>query len=275
VGCGVGTEQARVVAAVDPWVLAAGVLAGPHAGAVPALVAQVAALRDAGARLFEVVVGTPVDAYGARLTFVTRSGAATSVVGLDAHPWGPPDWVGLRTGADGAVRAKAYHRRPPLDPTSVHRGLPADARPVMAARTEGATEVYAVLPGIRSWERFAAEALAPLGCVPFPPGVSVVPRPGACAVSVRHDGDELVAVTLFVASDALRPDDAVEAEWVAGMAPDEAASHRARVAAAATVSRTAGRRYRMLAWHCTRAGLVSRAVSVHSADVLPGERPGG
>ncbi|MDM7853460.1 hypothetical protein [Cellulomonas alba] len=264
-----GTEQARVAAA-DPWALALPVLAGPHVDAVPALLARVAALRGAGAPLFEVVVGTPVAAYGARLTFETgRHEAVARQAGVGDHPWGPPDWVGLRTAAGGAVRAKAYHRRPPLVPTLVHRGMPATARPVMAALDGQTTEVYAVLPGATAWERFAAEALAPLGCAPARPGVSIVARAGGCAVSVRHDGDELTGITLFATSDALRPDGAVEAEWLAGMTADEAASHRQRVAAAATVSRTPGRRYRMLAWHYTRAGLVSRAASVHSRDVLP------
>lgn len=259
------------VAAVDPWALALPLLAGPHVEAVPALLAQVAALRDAGARLFEVVVGTPIEAYGARLTFVTGDGDAEAVArhaALDGHPWGPPDWIGLRTDADGTVRAKAYHRRPPLESTLVHRGMPQTARPVMAARDGDTTEVYAVLPGAMAWTRFAAEALEPLGCPPGRTGVSIVPTANSCAVSVRYDGDELTMVTLFVTSDALRPDPAVEAEWVAAMSPGEAAAHRLRVAASATVSRTAGRRYRMLAWHYTRAGLISRAASVHTGDVL-------
>jgi len=262
--------EQQLAAAGDPWALALPVLAGPHGEAVPALLAQVTALRGAGARLFEVVVGTPVEAYGARLTFVNGDGSETVAAraGLGGHPWGPPDWVGLRTGADGAVRTKAYHRRPPLAETLVHRGLPDTARPVMAARDGETTEVYAVLPGTVTWERFAGEALEPLGCAQRRPGVSIVPKGSTVAVSVRHDGDELTALTLFVTSDALRADAPLEEEWVAGMSPQDASSHRLRVAAAATVSRTAGRRYRMLAWHYTRAGFVSRAASIHSGDVL-------
>jgi hypothetical protein len=119
-----------------------------------------------------------------------------------------------------------------------------------------------------TWERFVAEALEPLGCPPVPPAVSIVPRADSFAVSVRHDGDELSMMTLFVTSDALRADSPLEAEWVAALSPREATSHRLRVAAAATISRTAGRRYRMLAWNYTRAGFVSRAASLHSGDVL-------
>ncbi|GEM_PF-4565395 len=264
-------SEPALVAAADPWALALPVLAGPHTEAVPGLMARVAELRSAGARLFEVVVGTPIDAYGARLTFRTGDGDAVDVArraGLSGHPWGVPDWIGVRTGADGAVRAKAYHRRPPLEATLVHRGLPETARPVMAARDGGTVEVYAVLPGEMTWQRFATAALAPLGCAPVEPGVGVVPRASGYALSVRHDGDELSAVTLFVTSESLREDSAVEEEWVASMSREEGDQHRARVAAAATVSRTTGRRYRMLAWSYARTGLVSRAVSLHSRDAL-------
>ena len=259
------------VAATDPWALALPVLAGPHGEAVPELRSRVADLRGAGARLFEVVVGTPIEAYGARLTFRSGSGAAAGVagrVGLADHPWGVPDWIGLRTAADGAVRAKAYHRRPPLDATLVHRGLPVTARPMMASLSGRSIEVYAALPGQLTWERFASAALEPLGCAAAPAGVTVVPRAGVFGVSVRHDGDQLSGMTLFVDSAALRDDAGVEEEWLGSLPPDERSLHVVRVAAAATVSRTSGRRYRMLSWHYAPAGLVSRAVSLHSADLL-------
>jgi hypothetical protein len=263
--------ETELVAAADPWALALPVLAGPHVEAVPELVALVADLRGAGARLFEVVVGTPIGAYGARLTFRTGIRDAADVaarVGLADHPWGVPDWVGLRTGADGAVRAKAYHRRTPLDATLLHRGLPDSARPVMAARVGRSIEVYAVLPGAMGWQRHATAALEPLGCAPVAPGLSLVARPNGWAVSVRHDGDELSAVTLFATSETLPADGVVEEQWVSGMSVEERQLHGLRVAAAATVSRTPGRRYRMLAWNYTRSGLFSRAVSLHSGDVL-------
>lgn len=261
----------RAPAPVDPWALALRVLAGPHVDAVPELVARIAGVRRAGARLFEVVVGTPVDAYGARLTFLSGDGDAAAVAhqaGLADHRWGVPDWIGLRTEGDGTVRAKAYHRRPPLDATLVHRGLPQTAQPVMAALDGETLEVYAVLPGWMTWDRFASEALEPLGCPPGAPGVSIVPRAGGYAVSVKHVGDELTTLTLFVTAEALRPDSAVDSEWVSAMSSEQAAQHHLRVAAATTVSRTRGRRYRMLSWSYTRAGLVSRAVSLHCGDVL-------
>lgn len=59
----------------------------------------------------------------------------------------------------------------------------------MAASDGDTTEVYAVLPGSLTWERFAAAALQPLGCPSVPPGVSLLPRAGGYAVSVRHDRD--------------------------------------------------------------------------------------
>jgi hypothetical protein len=128
--------------------------------------------------------------------------------------------------------------------------------------------VYAVLPGPMSWLRHATDALEPLGCAPVDPGMSMVARPNGWAVSVRHDGEELTAVTLFATSDSLPADPSVEEQWVIGMSVDERRLHSLRVAAAATVSRTPGRRYRMLAWNYTRSGLFSRAVSLHSGDVL-------
>lgn len=265
----------------DPWALALRVLAGGHQDAVPELVARTAALHAAGARLFEVVVGTPAEAYGARLTFLTGDDpdAVVGQVGLAGHPWGAPDWIGLRTAADGSVRAKAYHRRPPLDAVLVHRGLLDTARPVMAAYSGGPSrpgrpdepgrtvEVYAVVPGAMTWDRFAGDALAPLGCRPEPSGVTVVPRADGFALSVRHDGEQLTAITLFATSAGLRADAELEAEWVVGMDVEQADHHRQRMAAVASVSRSAGRRYRMLAWNYTRAGLTGRAVSVHAVSL--------
>jgi len=261
-----------MVPAPDRWQLALTVLAGDHRQAAAEFVTTAAALRGAGARLFEVIVGTPSPEYGGRVTFLTGEAEPDTVVrlaGLSGHPWGRPDWIGLRTDADGSVRAKAYHRRPPLDTALVHRGMPEVVRPVMAARSGQTIEVYAMVPGQSTWERFAPAALAPLGCAPEPPGVTIVPRTSGFAVSVRHDAGVLSEITLFATAHALRPDAELAQEWVAGLGPEAVEQHRRQVIAAATLGRVRGRRYRMLAWRYTGEGLVGRAVSIHAVDGAP------
>jgi hypothetical protein len=257
----------------DVWAQALGRLTAGHPDALPSLRRTVGALQAAGGLPFEVIAGTPAGRYGARLTF--RAGADTRALaraaGLAGHPWGTPDWVGVRTSPDGATRCKGYHRRPPrLGITTVHRGLPPGADPVMAARDGDALEVYAMWPGERSWSSFVTQCLAPLGLIDVP---AFAPLPQAAArgfaASARHDGDVLTAVTLYAFPPSLPGDDeAVLASWSAGMAHDERAHLAQSVAAAQSLAEQPGRLVGLLAWTFDRQGAAGRAMSLRVA--VPG-----
>ena len=157
---------------------------------------------------FEVIAGTPCERYGARLTFraVGGSAALAAAFGLTHHPWGAPDWVGVRVSRSGGLKVKAYHRL-----TDVHRfqlpaGLPAPLYPVMAALHEDAVEVYLRFGAGCTWTEFAQRCCGVLGEVQrrFSPH----PRPVASAfcLSLRWQGEQLTAVSVFADYRAL-PDD--------------------------------------------------------------------
>ena len=58
-------------------------------------------------------MGTPASRYGARVTFEGRGEARAALAatfGIGRHPWGTPDWVGVRVRPDGTRGVKAYHR---------------------------------------------------------------------------------------------------------------------------------------------------------------------
>jgi hypothetical protein len=259
---------------VQDWTEELARLATAHPAALPSLAGVVTALRAVGGVPFEVIAGTPAARYGARITFrpggdpVALAGAA----GLSDHPWGVPDWIGVRTSADGTVRCKAYHRRPPrLAITTVHRGLPPGLDPVMAARDGDAVEVYALCPGERSWRSFVSESLAPLPraarageAVTFSP----VPRPArrGFAVSARHEGDVLSAITVYAFPRSLpRADDEVLAAWTEGMAGDERTSFGHAVVSAQRLTDGPGRLVGLLAWTFDANGVSSRAISLQVA----------
>src|SRR4051812_21301067 len=97
-------------------------LLATHPSAGPSLCTAAAALRSAGGVPFEVIVGT-APGHGVRVTWrAAEPGGAAALAraaGLADHPWGTPDWIGLRGRADGTARCKAYHRRrPPLGNTT-------------------------------------------------------------------------------------------------------------------------------------------------------------
>lgn len=251
------------------WATALQGLVGDDLPALPALEEAVARLRSAGGVPFEVIAGTPRDRYGARITWragdPTRAQQLAEAAGLADHPWGAPDWIGVRTTTDGTTHFKPYHRRPPpLGASTVHRGLPVGLEPLMAAQDGSALEVYALQPGQSRWEDFVARALAPLGG-PSPDLVfSPVPLPAArgFAVSAQHAVEVLQAVTVFAFPASLPSDEAVASAWTERMSTAELADHEAAVAAAHSLGRRQGRRYGLLAWTFRADGTVVRAASL-------------
>jgi len=280
-GAAVVTDRSE--ASDDVWARALGSLASAHPAAIPALRSAVARLRSAGGVPFEVIAGTPAEHYGARLTFrAERDGDAALLAasaGLGDHPWGTPDWIGVRTSADGSVRCKAYHRRPPaLGFATVHRGLPDGVNPVMAALDADALEIYAVEPGQAPWATFLTRCLAGLGLndggVDFAP--RPIPRARGFGVSTKEIRGRLTAVTVYAFPTALPEDDRrVTAEWTATMQPQEKAAYLSAVAAVDSIGRRAGRRHGLLAWTFDATGLVSRAASFHARFVRGRQQPPG
>ncbi len=259
-GDGVDRESDDVV---DQWHLALSALAGAHADATQSLIATVDRLRAAGGALFEVISGAPALRYGARLTFRPVGDRAAFAVagGLADHPWGPPDWIGVRTSADGTTRAKAYHRRPPsLDAAIVHRGLPPGSEPVMASLDGDAIEVYAVHGGQLRWDAWVAR------CLPIepdvPPTFTLVARARGFGLSVRQVAGEVSAVTLFAFPAALPPDERVTAEWTSRLSAADAVAHETALAAVASLGHRVGRRYGLLGWTYELRGFVGRAASL-------------
>ena len=233
------------------------------------VIAASARLRAAGGVPFEVVAGAPAALYGTRLSWrAQHPGAATALAtaaGLDKHPWGTPDWIGLRSDADGTVRCKAYHRRPAgLEITTVHRGLVPGLDPVMAALDRSGIEVYATAPGQLRWAAFVAQALAGFAPAPDPASFQPVPRARArgFAMSARHDGDELVAVSLYAFTDALPDDAAVITRWTSGMSPPDRVAYSAAITAVGQLGTSLRPAHGLLAWSFDRAGTMMRAASL-------------
>lgn len=250
------------------WDAALAVLGRPHPGALPSLAATVEGIRGAGGVLCEVIAGTPDSRYGARLTFRAardRDPAAVArAAGFGDHPWGVPDWIGVRTAADGTTRCKAYHRRPPpLGRALIHRGLPDTCVPVMAALDDDGIEIYALSLGDVSWRAFADRCVGPVGGRAPDPGMLLSPRPRGFGVSVRHRDGERTRTTLFAMAKTLPSDERVTAAWTAAMTPTERDSFDLARAAVANLGRRPGRAYQLLAWNYTTGRPDGRAASLN------------
>ena len=249
------------------WTLALRALGRPHPGAVDQLGVTVRRLRATGSQLFEVISGTPAATYGARLTF--RPGADerafAQAAGLADHPWGPPDWIGVRTKPDGAVQCKAYHRYPPrLSFAQVHRGLPPGTEPVMAALDGERLEVYAVYSGQISWETFGRQCLAAFDGRPVDAGMRLAARARGFGVSVKQFDGNIEAISLYAFSPALPNDDQVTTSWIAQLEADEADQYDVATGAAASLGKVIGRRHALLAWTYEPSGFVGRAASLRA-----------
>ena len=104
-----------------------------------------------GATPFEVIAGTPQGVYGPRITFVLPRDHAKVLAGsgLSAHPWGPPQWIGLRIDSEGRLIAKAYHKLAKVDGLPFAASFIEKLSPVMASLHDGGIETY--LPSSRKF----------------------------------------------------------------------------------------------------------------------------
>jgi hypothetical protein len=232
-------------------------------------------LRAAGGRVFEIAVGT-LPRHGLRITWrpADPSGAhaLAEAAGLAEHPWGAPDWIGLRTGSDGVARCKAYHRRPPpLGITTAHRGLLPECAPVMAALDGDVLEIYATLPAELGWDEFAARALAvlPASATGLP---EFRPRPRrrahGFAMSARHRGSDLEAITLYAFGRSLPDAEKVVTEWSSALTTDEHALYAAAVSALTARGQPLADLHGLLAWSFDASGAQTRAACLRVRDQL-------
>ena len=173
---------------------------------------------DAGARPFELILGAPLERYGARLTFsVGAHGAAVATaLGMEEHPWGPPDWVGLRVDQEGCLASKPYHRADRGERRSEYNARMVGVAgfvPVMAARWRGREELYGRLAGALRW-RDLVECLEDRFGLRVPE-IPVAPRmrDGALGFSVCWEEGGPVAVSAFVGASALPADRALFKIW--------------------------------------------------------------
>lgn len=213
---------------------------------------------------FEAVVGTPARRYGPRLTFrVAGGGRFDALAARHPHPWGAPDWVGLRV-RDEQPRWKFYFARArDLDGAEPPAGAPAGLYPVMAAWHDGGSEVYWRCRSAPRWSSFAARSAALVGA--DPPECEPLPRPAehGFALSVRRSGGEISAVTLFADHRCL-PDDAATARaWTASMPARERDFYEAALGSVRAFGpRPAHAWHGMLGWTIERDGARHRAASL-------------
>jgi hypothetical protein len=220
-----------------------------------------------GAFPFEVIAGSPHSRYGARVTLqhpTWEDGALGRAFGFANHPWGPPRWVGLRIGASGQLRTKAYHQLTRLDDRfPLPSDFPADLDPVMAALDGEATEVYLRKRLPCPFEQLARACLAGLGAEP--PLAEPLPRPrasGLC-VSLRREAGRTSAVTLYADWRTLPRDQEIERVWSAGLGEADRLAYQLAVAGVrSTGFLPRGNWHAMLAWTVEADGTRHRAVSL-------------
>ena len=222
-----------------------------------------------GARPFEVIAGAPFLRYGPRVTFA----CGRADVGDPAHPWGRPDWLGLRLGPGGSMRLKPYHRRPGKDVPPHPKGLPDGLQCVMASRDGRATEVYLRQSLAQSWHDFAAactsvvDRKAPQALL----ALDLTPRPsaGAFGVGLRWDDDALSAVTVYARARALPPDDEIRGAWSAALDPADRSAYELALAAVRSLGpRPFGGWHSLLAYTFETGGGTHQAASLRVPESI-------
>ena len=213
---------------------------------------------------FEAVVGTPAGRYGPRLTFRHREGGRfTGLAARAGHPWGAPDWVGVRV-RDGRPHLKFYFARARgLGDADPPAGAPDDLHPVMAAREGDREEVYWRCRRATGWRTFAQRCAALAGAEP--PECRPLPRPAeyGFALSVARTRGAITAVTLFADHRCLPGDAETARQWAASMPEQEQRFYEAALGGV----RALGPRPRhgwhgMLGWTLDAGGGSSRAASL-------------
>ncbi len=244
----------------ERWDVLAACIGAAQPATVACLVQEIARVRAAGARPFEVIAGAPHHRYGARITFETSEAnreRAAAASGLPAHPWGAPDWIGLRVSPAGDVVWKAYHRFDRVASlVAVPPQLPPTLVPVMAARHGGTEELYFRRGEAGAWLPFVDDVCRAMrmDLTRFEPGVPAfrpLPRERANSfcVSVKFDHDHATAISLFADDRALPHDRTIAAEWAASLAAGDRLAYEAALAGVRALGPPPPRGWHaMLAW---------------------------
>jgi len=221
---------------------------------------------DLGAAPFEVIAGTPRSYYGARVTFLTALDPQQflAAFGLDKHPWGVPQWVGLRLSNQAGVVAKAYHSGA-MENSALPFDLNFIARldPIMSSLHDGSVERYFRFTGTTSWQEFAATCAAPLSSrLPeFEPAPK--PVPSAFCLSVQTHLEAIEAITVLADYRALPDDESIARAWTRNMPAEEADAYQLAYAAIRSCgTRRLGSWHAMLSWTVNHSGEWRKAVSL-------------
>jgi len=249
----------------SPWETLARCLAATDPGTLHQLNSALKRAYSCGALPFEIIAGAPFERYGARVTFQHPSPEILArAFNLDRHPWGAPDWVGLRIAANGPLRVKPYHRVDQVDARfELPPAWPTDLYPVMAALDGEITELYLRKRQACDFAGFARCCLGPLRVEP--PATVPQPRPhdDSFCVSLRREGCRLCAISVFADWRALPRDPKIESAWSAGLNEADRLAYLLALAGARSLGfLPLGNWHAMLAWTVEADGARHRAVSL-------------
>lgn len=221
-----------------------------------------------GAYPCEVIAGTPRARYGARITLLPPADKSNflSAFGLDRHPWGPPNSVGLRTNEKGQLIVKPYHHVVQCSSVSFHQKLTGQMAPILAALHEGATENYFLYTGSSPWDEFVGLCLAGLGTRPpqvnFQPSPRFSPRSFGAGVLSREG--EVKAITVYAYYRALPDDETISRLWTQDMCDTEREAYELTLAAVRSCgARRFGAWHAVLAWTFEPGNVWHKAASFH------------
>jgi len=220
-----------------------------------------------GAIPFEVIAGTPKTRYGARITLRLTSDKSQFIrdFELDGHPWGAPDWVGLRIQGEGPLVVKAYHQVAQVTPLSFEEKLRSRLDLVMAALHDGSIETYWRFRGVCPWPEFVQMCLE--GFSAEKPDYDFLPTPDslpdAFCVSEKCKGGRVQSISLFADHRALPDDATISRLWTQDIPEQERQAYELALAAVrSTGQRRLGTWHGMLCWTLERSGDWHKAASL-------------
>ena len=258
------------------WIQLAQCLTFGRANHTQVLATAIEKTYTLGATPFEVIAGTPHKMYGARITFLLppRSGEILAEWELSSHPWGVPEWIGLRSNDDGQVIAKGYHKRAKLDRFLFARRFREKFSPVMASLHGNVIETYARFHGSSEWVPFVRACIEPLSkdlpeFQPLPRSVEE-----SFCVSVKSGGNDVQAISVFADYRSLPEDDTIRHAWSRDMTCEEQESYELTLAGVrACGRRRLGSWHAMLGWTLESSGVWHKAASLRfPAITLAGRR---
>jgi hypothetical protein len=247
------------------WIRLAQCLTFPRTDHTQVLATAIEKTCSLGATPFEVIAGTPHRMYGARITFVVppENGKILAEWGLSNHPWGAPQWIGLRSNEKGHLRAKGYYKLAKLDRLPFARDFAKNFSPVMSSVQDDVIETYARFHGSSEWIPFVRACTQPLS--KHLPDFQPLPRSvgESFCVSVKSRCDSIQAISVFADYRALPEDDTIRHLWSRDMSCEEQESYELTLAGV----RSCGRRrlgswHAMLGWTLESSGVWHKAASL-------------